>query len=102
MSTSSAKHAKLRRYGPVSLTRCLDCPRPELLKRLVTRSDDNGNLGWEFVKCLSKTMVGSDGKILKKCTHFEWMDEYVERIQFEGYIDSSGAATWELNFGGVP
>ena len=30
------------------------------------------------------------------------MDEYVERIQFEGYIDSSGAATWELNLGGVP
>ena len=30
------------------------------------------------------------------------MDDYVERIQFEGYIDSSGAATWELNWGGVP
>ena len=30
------------------------------------------------------------------------MDDYVERIQFEGYIDSSGAATWELNLGGVP
>ena len=28
------------------------------------------------------------------------MDDYVERIQFEGYIDSSGAATWELNLGG--
>lgn len=30
------------------------------------------------------------------------MDDYVERIQFEGYIDSSGAATWELNLGRVP
>ena len=30
------------------------------------------------------------------------MDDYVERIQFEGYVDSSGAATWELNLGGVP
>lgn len=30
------------------------------------------------------------------------MDDYIERIQFEGYIDSSGAATWELNLGGVP
>ena len=30
------------------------------------------------------------------------MDDYVHRIQFEGYVDSSGAATWELNLGGVP
>ena len=30
------------------------------------------------------------------------MEDYIERIQFEGYIDSSGAATWELNLGGVP
>ena len=30
------------------------------------------------------------------------MDDYIERIQFEVYIDSSGAATWELNLGGVP
>ncbi|KAE8780245.1 hypothetical protein D1007_46639 [Hordeum vulgare] len=102
MSTSSATHLKWRQYGPVPLTRCPDCPRPETMKLLVTRTDDNGNLGREFVKCLSKTMTGSDAKILKKCTHFEWMDEYVERIQFEGCIDLSGAATWELNLGGVP
>ena len=30
------------------------------------------------------------------------MDDYIERIKFEGSIDSSGAATWELNLGGVP
>ena len=30
------------------------------------------------------------------------MDDYIERTQFEGYIDSSGATTWELNLGGVP
>ena len=30
------------------------------------------------------------------------MDNYIERIKFEGYIDSSQAATWELNLGGVP
>ena len=30
------------------------------------------------------------------------MDDYIERIQFEGYIDSSGAATCELNLGRVP
>ncbi|KAI4987998.1 hypothetical protein ZWY2020_029628 [Hordeum vulgare] len=102
MSTSSATHSQWCRYGLVPLTRCPNCPRPEPLKRLVTRTDDNGNLGHEFVKCVSKTMAGSDGKILKKCTHLEWMDEYVERIQFKGYIDSSRDATWELNLGGVP
>ncbi|KAE8779760.1 hypothetical protein D1007_47189 [Hordeum vulgare] len=102
MSTSSATHSQWRQYGPVSLTRCPDCPRREPLKWLVTRTDDNGNLGREFVKCVSKTMAGSDGKILKKCTPFEWMDEYIDMIQFEGYIDSNGAATWELNLGGVP
>ncbi|KAE8792753.1 hypothetical protein D1007_32714 [Hordeum vulgare] len=40
-----------------------------------------------------------DGKVLKKSDHFEWMDAYIERLQFEGYIDSNGAATWELNLG---
>ncbi|XBI06608.1 hypothetical protein VPH35_134603 [Triticum aestivum] len=102
MSTSSATHSKWRQYDLVPLTRCPNCPRPEPLKRWVSMTDENGNLGWEFVKCLSKTMVGRGGKILKKCTHFEWMDDCVERIQFEGYSDSSRAATWELNLGGVP
>ncbi|XBI78327.1 hypothetical protein VPH35_088044 [Triticum aestivum] len=109
MSTSSATHSKWRQYGPVPLRRCLSCPRPEPLKRWVSRTDENGNLGREFVKCLSKSMAGRDGKgscccfqIMKKCTHFEWMDDYVERIQFEAYVDSSGTATWELNLGGVP
>ncbi|KAE8789628.1 hypothetical protein D1007_36126 [Hordeum vulgare] len=102
MSTSSAMQSNWRQYGPVMLTRCPNCPRPEPLKRLVTKTDENGNLGREFVKCLSKPMAGRDGKILKKCTHFEWIDEYVQRIKSEGYIDSSVAATWELNLGGVP
>uniref|UniRef100_A0A8I7B8H8 GRF-type domain-containing protein n=1 Tax=Hordeum vulgare subsp. vulgare TaxID=112509 RepID=A0A8I7B8H8_HORVV len=97
MSTSWATQSNWRQYGPVMLTRCPNCPRPEPLKRLVTKTDKNGNLGREFVKCLSKPMV-----ILKKCTHFEWIDEYVHRIKSEGYIDSSVAATWELNLDGVP
>uniref|UniRef100_A0A453LC28 GRF-type domain-containing protein n=1 Tax=Aegilops tauschii subsp. strangulata TaxID=200361 RepID=A0A453LC28_AEGTS len=61
-------------YGPVPLTRCPNCPRPEPLTRWVSRTNENGNLGREFVKCLSKTKAKRDGKILKKCTHFEWMD----------------------------
>uniref|UniRef100_A0A8I6X2H8 GRF-type domain-containing protein n=1 Tax=Hordeum vulgare subsp. vulgare TaxID=112509 RepID=A0A8I6X2H8_HORVV len=102
MSTSSATQSNWRQYGPVMLTRCPNCPRPEPLKRLVTKMDENGNLGREFVKCLSKPMAGRDGKILRKCTHFEWIDEYVQRSKSEGYIDSSMAATSELNLGGVP
>ncbi|KAE8768915.1 hypothetical protein D1007_59570 [Hordeum vulgare] len=58
--------------------------------------DQNGNLGRKFVRCSSKTLI------LKKCDHFEWMDAYIERLQFEGYIDSNGAATWELNLGLPP
>uniref|UniRef100_A0A8I6XJS3 GRF-type domain-containing protein n=1 Tax=Hordeum vulgare subsp. vulgare TaxID=112509 RepID=A0A8I6XJS3_HORVV len=102
MSTSSATQSNWHQYGPVMLTRCPNCPRPEPLKRLVTKTDENGNLGREFVKCLSKPMAGRDSKILKKYTHFEWIDEYVQRIKSESYIDSSVAATWELNLGGVP
>uniref|UniRef100_A0A8I6XYP6 Zinc finger GRF-type domain-containing protein n=1 Tax=Hordeum vulgare subsp. vulgare TaxID=112509 RepID=A0A8I6XYP6_HORVV len=45
------------------LTRCPNCPRPEPLKRLVTKTDENDNLGREFVKCLSKPMAGRDGKM---------------------------------------
>ncbi|KAE8780534.1 hypothetical protein D1007_46327 [Hordeum vulgare] len=100
MSTSSsASQSRWQWYGAVPLTRCPDCPRPDPLKRWVRKTDQNGNLGREFVKCYSKTLVGRDGKILKKCDHFEWMDAYIERLQFEGYIDSNGAVTWELNLG---
>uniref|UniRef100_A0A8I6Z2B6 GRF-type domain-containing protein n=1 Tax=Hordeum vulgare subsp. vulgare TaxID=112509 RepID=A0A8I6Z2B6_HORVV len=102
MSTSSATHSKWRQCGPVPLTRCPGCPRPEPLKWWVSKTDDNDNLGREFVKCSSKTMTGRDDKILKKCTHFEWMDNYIERFRFKGYIDSSGTATWEINLGGEP
>ena len=30
------------------------------------------------------------------------MDVYLERLKREGYIDSNGAATWELNWGLPP
>ncbi|KAI4986749.1 hypothetical protein ZWY2020_019379 [Hordeum vulgare] len=68
-------------YGEVPMTRCLACPRTAPLKRLVTTTDKNGNLGREFVKCQSKQ---EQGKKLKQCAHFEWLDEYIERIQLEG------------------
>uniref|UniRef100_A0ACD5W9G6 Uncharacterized protein n=1 Tax=Avena sativa TaxID=4498 RepID=A0ACD5W9G6_AVESA len=80
---SSFALASLRswpRYGAVPMTRCPDCPRTAPLKRLVTSTDKNSNIGREFVKCESKP---EPGKELPKCGHFEWLDEYIERIGVE-------------------
>ncbi|KAF7025787.1 hypothetical protein CFC21_037944 [Triticum aestivum] len=60
----------------------------EPVKRLTCVKEENGNCGREFIKCLSKPQPG---QVLKKCGHFEWLDEYVERLKFE-------ASTQELNF----
>jgi hypothetical protein len=40
------------------MTGCPDCPRTAPLKRLVSTTDKNGNLGREFVKCESKPEPG--------------------------------------------
>ncbi|XBI06281.1 hypothetical protein VPH35_134317 [Triticum aestivum] len=80
-SSASASRRSWPRYGAVPMTRCPACPHTAPVKRLVTTTDKNGNLGREFVKCESKP---EQGKKLKQCTHFEWLDEYMERIQLEG------------------
>ncbi|CAM0947731.1 unnamed protein product [Alopecurus aequalis] len=79
-SSASVSHSKWPRFGPVPLGRCPDCPRMASLTRQVTKSDKNGNRGREFVKCESKEQLGED---LLPCDHFEWLEDYIKRIQKE-------------------
>ncbi|XBH60420.1 hypothetical protein VPH35_115024 [Triticum aestivum] len=57
-NSTSATRQSWKQYGPLSLTRCPDCPRMEPLKRSTCVREENGNHGREFVKCLSKPQPG--------------------------------------------
>lgn len=57
-SSASASRRSWPRYGVVPMTSCPACPRTAPLKRLVTLTEKNGNLGREFVKCESKPEPG--------------------------------------------
>ncbi|CAM0882573.1 unnamed protein product [Alopecurus aequalis] len=83
-SSSSAPRPTWPVHGPVPMTRCTDCPRTAPLKRLTSKEEKNGNFGHDFVKCDSKP----EGQIVKKCYHFEWMDDYIQRLQGLGLLDS--------------
>ena len=111
-TSASEAHSKWPRFGPVPLGRCPDCPRTVSLERRVTTNDKNGNRGREYVKCKSEEQIGEVRYVfppvnfvlfflnfqpiwvfirfgfsylqnLLPCDHFEWLEDYIKRIQKE-------------------
>ncbi|KAE8786009.1 hypothetical protein D1007_40191 [Hordeum vulgare] len=86
-SPTSASHPLWPVYGPMPMKPCIECPCTTPLTWWTTKETKNGNYMRHFVKCESKR----EGKIMEKCNHFEWIDEYITRL------DLKGAVTRELN-----
>ncbi|KAE8819748.1 hypothetical protein D1007_02415 [Hordeum vulgare] len=92
-STTSASHPSCPVYGLVPMEPCPEYPCTAPLRQWSSKENKNGNYGRDFVKCESKR----EGKIMEKRNHFEWIDEYVTRLQREGLLDLKGGETRELN-----
>lgn len=86
-SSASASRRSWPRYGAVPMTRCPDCPRTAPLKRLVTSTDKNGNIGREFVKCESKP---EPRKVRSECSERQFL-AFLSKFQVFHRI-------WDLGF----
>jgi hypothetical protein len=73
------------------MSRCPDCPRVDLLKRLTCVRSERGNVGREFVKCESKPYLGPDGKVgLPDLTRFGNLDLGIWEFGFPIFFSGIG------------
>ncbi|KAE8818681.1 hypothetical protein D1007_03496 [Hordeum vulgare] len=68
-------------------------------KTIKTRYNNNAHtcppkVETHISKLATKNWLAED---VPPCNHFEWMDEYIEMLQMEGLIDSTGAAKMVLD-----
>lgn len=81
-SSTSASRRTWPRYGAVPMTSCPVCPRTAPLKRLVTLTNKNGNLGREFVKCESKPEQGKVRFYFSICQFWFLCPNFIFFIRF--------------------